>query len=233
MLRAHGDYILPAQVVANEFMNLDGEKISTSRKHAIWIDDYLKKYPGKEDVLRYVLCAHAPEGKDSNFTWQDFKDRNNKELVGVLGNFVHRTMVLLHTYYRGSVPPCGALSSIDQEVIGKLLDMHKKIEEAFGHLQFRKGLETFMVLPRLGNQYLAATAPWKGTGQRRATVLYINSQILAHIGLCSLPFLPFTSDKLRDMLQCPQWQWQEGAHWELLPSGHQMGAVKLLFEKIG
>ncbi|MEM9738138.1 MAG: methionine--tRNA ligase [Bacteroidota bacterium] len=232
MLHAHGDYILPSEVVANEFMNLEGEKISTSRNHAVWLDDYLKTYPGKEDVLRYVLCANAPESKDSNFTWEDFRSRNNHELVAILGNFINRSMVLLHKYFAGSVPRPAALREEEKRSIAHIARLQRQLEQALDQKMFRKGLELLMGLPRAGNQYLAETAPWKASQERCATILYVCSQIMYLIAMCGSPFLPFTMKKLRKMMNIKDTAWVTSHRFEYISPGHLMEQPSLLFEKI-
>lgn len=235
MLKAHGDYILPYNVPGNEFMNLEGKKISTSRNHAIWLHEYLEQHPGKEDVLRYVLCANMPETKDSDFTWADFQTKNNSELVAILGNFVHRTLILCHKYFEGEVPPLGTLKAEDQEVQAQLATITQAIGEHMEAFKFRQALARWMDLARLGNKYLADSEPWKvwkTDPSRVETILHIALQIITHITLLGEPFLPFTSKKLADILDLSLEQPYVLGKFDYLTAHHQLKQPVLLFEKI-
>lgn len=235
MLRAHGDYILPENVPANEFLNLEGDKISTSRNWAVWLHEYLEEFAGKEDVLRYVLCANAPETKDNDFTWRDFQARNNNELVAILGNFVNRALVLTDKYFGGEVPACGELTDFDRETVAELPKMRASLEANIENYHFREALKDAMAFARLGNKYLADTEPWKliKTDPKRVeTILNIALQITANIAVAIEPFMPFTSDKLIKMLDMDKVAWDELGRTDLLPSGHKLGKAELLFEKI-
>jgi methionyl-tRNA synthetase len=238
---AEGSYILPDNVPANEFMNLEGEKISTSRNWAVWLHEYLKEFPGKEDVLRYVLCANAPETKDNDFTWKDFQTRNNSELVAILGNFVNRALVLTQKYFDGKVPASSTLSDYDQEVLGALASFPEKISNSIESYRFREAQVELMNLARLGNKYLADTEPWKlaKTDMARVeTILNIALQITASLAIVAEPFMPFLSKKLEVMLnstlttQQSQPNWGKAGNADLLAAGHQLGTPALLFEKI-
>ena len=239
MLKAHGDFILPENVPANEFLNLENDKISTSRNWAVWLHEYLDEFPGKEDVLRYVLCANAPETKDNDFTWRDFQARNNNELVAIFGNFVNRALVLTHKYFAGKVPAVGngGLTDYDRETLDEMPRIKAAIEQNIENYRFREALKEMMNLARLGNKYLADTEPWKvvkSDPDRVATILNIALQITASLAIASEPFLPFTAEKLRNMLHLEAAQ----AHWDnigcatLLAPGHELGEAVLLFEKI-
>ncbi|MDR2564060.1 MAG: methionine--tRNA ligase [Prevotellaceae bacterium] len=235
MLKAHGEYILPENVPANEFLNLEGDKISTSRNRAVWLHEYLDEFPGKEDVLRYVLCANAPETKDNDFTWKDFQTRNNSELVAVLGNFVNRSLVLAGKYFEGKVPPISELTDYDKEILAEIPTIRRRIEEALETYKFREALKEAMNLARLGNKYLADTEPWKLAKTdmpRVATVLNISLQICAQCTIVFDPFLPFSADKLRRMLNIHPLSWETSNVNALLPAEHQLGKAELLFEKI-
>lgn len=234
MLMAHGDYILPENVPANEFMNLEGDKISTSRNWAVWLHEYLQEFPDKQDVLRYVLTATAPETKDNDFTWKDFQARNNNELVAVLGNFVNRTLVLTHKYYNGAVPTPGDLLPADKECIEAMQAAKKAIGESMEQYRFREALSELMNLARAGNKYLADTEPWKliKTDEERVkTILYISLEISAYLASLMEPFMPFTAAKLCKMLNInlPQYAHLQG---RLIAPGHQLAEAGLLFEKI-
>ncbi len=237
MLRAHGDFILPENVPANEFLNLEGDKISTSRNWAVWLHEYLDELPGKEDVLRYVLCANAPETKDNDFTWRDFQARNNNELVAIYGNFVNRAMVLTHKYFEGKVPAAGQLTEYDEQTLSEIGPIKQAIEEYIEGYKFREALRELMNLARLGNKYLADTEPWKVAKSdlgRVGTILNVALQITASLATASGPLLPFTAEKLRKLINLPE----AGAAWEnigrgdLLPAGHGLNEPQLLFEKI-
>lgn len=235
ILKASKDFILPDNVPANEFMNLEGNKISTSRNWAVWLHEYLADFPGKEDVLRYTLCANAPESKDNDFTWKDFQARNNNELVAIYGNFVNRALVLTHKYFEGVVPERGALTAFDEETIVKLKAFPEKIAASLEQYKFREALNTMMELARLGNKYLADTEPWKlikDDEERVKTILNISLQIAANLAVVSEPFLPFTSKKLQDMLGIADLRWADSGNVDLLEESHQIGKPSLLFEKI-
>ena len=235
MLRAHGGYILPENVPANELLNLEGDKISTSRNWAVWLHEYLEEFPGKEDVLRYVLCANAPETKDNDFTWKDFQARNNNELVAVLGNFVNRALVLTQKYYGGAVPPAGELTAYDRETVAEIPVIKKSLEENIENYRFREALKDAMNLARLGNKYLADSEPWKlvkTDPERVKTILNVALQITANIAVAIEPFMPFTAEKVLKLLQIGKPGWDELGSTALLEAGHVIGTPELLFEKI-
>ncbi|WP_416998804.1 methionine--tRNA ligase [Alistipes indistinctus] len=235
MLRAHGGYILPENVPANEFLNLEGDKISTSRNWAVWLHEYLEEFPGKEDVLRYVLCANAPETKDNDFTWKDFQARNNNELVAVLGNFVNRALVLTQKYYGGAVPPAGELTAYDRETVAEIPVIKKSLEENIENYRFREALKDAMNLARLGNKYLADSEPWKlvkTDPERVKTILNVALQITANIAVAIEPFMPFTAEKVLKLLQIGKPGWDELGSTALLEAGYVIGTPELLFEKI-
>lgn len=235
MLRAHGGYILPENVPANEFLNLEGDKISTSRNWAVWLHEYLDEFPGKEDVLRYVLCANAPETKDNDFTWKDFQTRNNNELVAILGNFVNRALVLTHKYFNGKVPAAGQLTEYDRQTLDELPRIRKALESDIENFRFRDALKEAMNIARLGNKYLADAEPWKvikTDPERVKTILNIALQITAQLVPAIEPFMPFTSAKMLDMLQVPAISWEQIGNSDILPAGHAIGKPVLLFEKI-
>ena len=235
MLRAHGGYILPENVPANEFLNLEGDKISTSRNWAVWLHEYLEEFPGKEDVLRYVLCANAPETKDNDFTWKDFQARNNNELVAVLGNVVNRALVLTQKYYGGAVPPAGELTAYDRETVAEIPVIKKSLEENIENYRFREALKDAMNLARLGNKYLADSEPWKlvkTDPERVKTILNVALQITANIAVAIEPFMPFTAEKVLKLLQIGKPGWDELGSTALLEAGHVIGTPELLFEKI-
>ena len=235
MLMEHGDYILPENVPANEFMNLEGDKISTSRNWAVWLHEYLEDFPGKQDVLRYVLTANAPETKDNDFTWKDFQTRNNSELVAILGNFVNRAVVLTHKYFGGKVPNAAGLESIDQDVLNQLKAFPEKIGQSIEAYRFREALGYLMDLARLGNKYLADTEPWKlikTDEERVGTILNISLQIAASISVLAEPFLPFTAQSLRDLFHVGKVTWNEAGNGDLLASNQPLSQAGLLFEKI-
>ena len=234
MLRAHGGYILPENVPANEFLNLEGDKISTSRNWAVWLHEYLEEFPGKEDVLRYVLCANAPETKDNDFTWKDFQARNNNELVAVLGNFVNRALVLTQKYYGGAVPPAGELTAYDRETVAEIPVIKKSLEENIENYRFREALKDAMNLARLGNKYLADSEPWKlvkTDPERVKTILNVALQITANIAVAIEPFMPFTAEKVLKLLQIGKPGWDELGSTALLEAGHVIGTPELLFER--
>ncbi|SDD14177.1 methionine--tRNA ligase [Williamwhitmania taraxaci] len=235
MLKAEGSYILPDNVPANEFLNLEGDKISTSRNWAVWLHEYLDDFPGKEDVLRYVLCANAPETKDNDFTWKDFQTRNNSELVAIYGNFVNRALVLTQNYYKGEVPAAGELTDFDRETLAELPIIRKKIEESIENFRFREALKEAMNMARLGNKYLAETEPWKvmkTDPERVKTIMNIALQIAANLPIAFEPFMPFTSEKLLKMLNLGKPGWDMLGRADILAVGHTIGEPSLLFEKI-
>ena len=235
MLKAEGSYILPDNVPANEFLNLEDKKISTSRNWAVWLDEYLKDLPGKQDVLRYVLTANAPETKDNNFTWRDFQARNNNELVAVYGNFVNRALQLTKKYYDGVVPARGTLTDFDREIIGEFTDVKARVEELLEGFRFRDAQKEAMNLARIGNKYLADSEPWKvikTDPARVKTILNLSLQLVANLAIAFEPFLPFSSEKLRRMLAVGEVKWDELGSIDLLAEGHQLGTPELLFEKI-
>ncbi|MBR2638519.1 MAG: methionine--tRNA ligase [Bacteroidaceae bacterium] len=235
MLKAHGDYILPDNVPSNEFLNLEDDKISTSRNWAVWLNEYLVDFPGKQDVLRYVLTANAPETKDNNFTWKDFQARNNNELVAVYGNFVNRALVLTKKYFEGKVPACGEITSYDKEIIDEFVNVKSEVEKLLDQFKFREAQKEAMNLARIGNRYLAETEPWKlakSDMSRVATILNISLQLVANLSIAFEPFLPFSSKRLRTMLNYDNFSWENLGRIDLLPIGHELGDVALLFEKI-
>ena len=236
MLKAEGSYILPENVPANEFLNLEGDKISTSRNWAVWLHEYLDEFPGKQDVLRYVLTANAPETKDNDFTWKDFQARNNNELVAIYGNFVNRALVLTNKYFEGKVPALGELTDYDKETIAEVQAIKATIEKELDTYHFREAIKTAMNLARIGNKYLADTEPWKLAKtdiSRVATILNIALQITANLTIVFSPFLPFSSEKLLHMLDVNEaFSWDSLGSMELLSVGHQIATAELLFEKI-
>ena len=235
MLMAHGGYILPENVPANEFLNLEGDKISTSRNWAVWLHEYLEDMPGKEDVLRYVLCANAPETKDNDFTWKDYQARNNNELVAVLGNFVNRALVLTKKYYDGVVPACGELTDYDRETIAEMSQIKASLEANLENYRFREALKDAMNVARIGNKYLADTEPWKlikTDTERVKTILNIALQITANLAIVCEPFMPFTAAKILKMLAVEHFDWERIGEMSLLDAGHAIGEPSLLFEKI-
>ena len=235
MLKAHGDYILPENVPANEFLNLEGDKISTSRNWAVWLHEYLEEFPGKEDVLRYVLCANAPETKDNDFTWKDFQARNNNELVAVLGNFVNRALVLTQKYYGGKVPACGELTDYDRQSIAEVAAVKASLEGNIENYRFREALKDAMNIARIGNKYLADTEPWKVVKTdpaRVETILNIALQITANTAIAIEPFMPFSAEKILRMLAVGKFGWERLGAMDLIPAGHAIGEPALLFEKI-
>ena len=235
MLKAHGEYILPENVPSNEFLNLEGDKISTSRNWAVWAHEYLEDMPGKEDVLRYVLCANAPETKDNDFTWKDYQARNNNELVAVLGNFVNRALVLTQKYYGGVVPQCGELTEYDKQTIAELSTIKASLENNIENYRFREALKDAMNFSRIGNKYLADSEPWKVVKtdtERVKTILYIALQITANIATAIEPFMPFSAAKILSMLAVEKFGWDSLGSMELISAGHTIGTPTLLFEKI-
>ena len=235
MLKAEGSYILPDNVPSNEFLNLEGDKISTSRNWAVWLNEYLVDFPGKQDVLRYVLTANAPETKDNDFTWADFQARNNNELVAIYGNFVNRALVLTKKYFDGKVPAAGAFNDYDQDTIAEFQNVKTEVEKLLDDFRFRDAQKEAMNLARIGNKYLADTEPWKVAKtdmNRTATILHLALQIAANLSIAFEPFLPFSSAKLRQMLSMSELKWDELGHIDLLKEGQELGEVSLLFEKI-
>ena len=235
MLKAHGGYILPDNVPANEFLNLEGDKISTSRNWAVWLHEYLDDFPGKEDVLRYVLCANAPETKDNDFTWRDFQARNNNELVAILGNFVNRALVLTKKYYGGRVPACGEMNDCDRATVAELQGIRSELESSIENFRFREALRNAMNFARIGNKYLADTEPWKVVKtdpERVNTILNIALQITANVAVAIEPFMPFSSEKILKMLAIDRPSWDALGSMSVIPAGHEIGEPELLFEKI-
>ncbi len=235
MLKAEGSYILPDNVPANEFLNLEGDKISTSRNWAVWLHEYLEEFPGKQDVLRYVLTANAPETKDNDFTWKDFQARNNNELVAILGNFVNRALVLTHKYFEGKVPEAGELTDYDRDTLKEFVDVKASVENYLDHYRFRDALKEAMNLARIGNKYLADTEPWKLAKTdvpRVATILNLALQITANLAIAFEPFLPFSAEKLRRMLCLDHCDWNMLGRTDILSAGAELGQAELLFEKI-
>ena len=245
MMKAHGGYIMPDNVPANEFLNLENDKISTSRNWAVWLHEYLEDMPGKQDVLRYVLTANAPETKDNNFMWKDFQERNNSELVAIYGNFVNRALQLTKKYFNSIVPECGELLDIDKQAIEEFKDVKQKVEQLLDQFKFRDAQKEAMNLARIGNKYITDCEPWKewrnpsptlpegeGGPKRVATILNICLQLSANLSIAFEPFLPFSSKKLRDMLCMKECNWEELGNTNILPAGHQLGEPSLLFEKL-
>lgn len=235
MLKAHGDYILPDNVPSNEFLNLEGDKISTSRNWAVWLNEYLEDMPGKQDVLRYVLTANAPETKDNDFTWKDYQARNNNELVAIFGNFINRAMKLTEKYFGGKVPACGELTDYDKSTLNEFKTVKEDVESLLDNFKFRDAQKQAMELARIGNKYLAETEPWKlfKTDEGRvATILNLALQISANLAIAFEPFLPFSAAKLRTMLGMESFEWDNLGRTDLLAEGHKLGESVLLFEKI-
>ena len=235
MLKAEGSYILPDNVPANEFLNLEGDKISTSRNWAVWLNEYLEDMPGKQDVLRYVLTANAPETKDNDFTWKDFQARNNSELVAIYGNFVNRTMVLTQKYYEGKVPARGELTDYDKATMQEFSNVRQEMDNYLDNFRFRDALKEVMNLARIGNKYLAETEPWKlikTDPERVKTIMNLSIQICANLSAAFEPFLPFSTDKLRKQMNIGQFKWSDLGSIDLVEAGHQMATPELLFEKI-
>jgi methionyl-tRNA synthetase len=235
MMKAYGDYIMPDNVPANEFLNLENDKISTSRNWAVWLHEYLQEFPGKQDVLRYVLTANAPETKDNNFTWKDYQDRNNNELLAIFGNFVNRTLVLTHKYYEGAVPAMGNLNETDKAVVEEMNAYPAKIGHLLDTYKFREALSELMNLARLGNKYLTDNEPWKQIKtdpERVKTVMALSLQIVAHLAILSEPFLPFSAKKLQQMIGLEVKGWNNAENTVLLPEGHVINQPELLFEKV-
>ena len=235
MLKAEGSYILPDNVPSNEFLNLEGDKISTSRNWAVWLHEYLRDFPGKQDVLRYVLTGNAPETKDNDFTWKDFQARNNNELVAVYGNFVNRALQLTQKYYDGVVPACGELTEYDRQTLDEFKDVKAKVEELLDAFKFRDAQKEAMNLARIGNKYIADSEPWKVVKtdpERVKTIIYISLQLTANLAIAFEPFLPFSSEKLRKMLNMESFEWNRLGRTDLLQAGHRLAKPELLFEKI-
>ena len=235
MLKAHGGYILPENVPSNEFLNLEDDKISTSKNWAVWLHEYLEDFPGKQDVLRYVLTANAPETKDNNFTWKDFQERNNNELVAVYGNFVNRALQLTKKYFNGRVPACGELNDVDKQALDEFKDVKEKVESLLDTYKFRDAQKEAMALARIGNRYITECEPWKvwKTDPKRVeTILYISLQLVANLAIAFEPFLPFSSAKLRRLLNMEGVDWNALGNTEILKPGHQLAEPELLFEKI-
>ncbi len=237
MLKAHGEFILPHNVPANEFLNLEGKKISTSKNWAVWLNEYIADFPNKQDVLRYVLCTNAPENKDNDFTWLDFQTKNNSELVAILGNFINRVFVLCHKYWNGKVPKINQIHSTDSEVIDLIKITSEKISQNIENYKFRFAIQKFMELARIGNKYLADTEPWKqfkneDTKHRTETILHIAIQITAAISITSEPFMPFTSKKIKNMLNILNPKWKEAGKINIIAENHKLNKPELLFSKI-
>lgn len=235
MLKAEGSYILPDNVPSNEFLNLEGEKISTSRNWAVWLHEYLADFPGKQDVLRYVLTANAPETKDNDFTWKDFQARNNNELVAIYGNFVNRALVLTQKYFNGVVPACGEFTDYDKDTLNEFVNVKQEVEKLLDVFKFRDAQKEAMNLARIGNKYLADTEPWKlckTDMERVKTILYISLQLVANLAIAFEPFLPFSSKKLSKMIGVDHLEWDQLGCTTLLKEGHVLGTPELLFEKI-
>ena len=235
MMRAHGEYIMPDNVPANEFLNLEDDKISTSKNWAVWLHEYLVDLPGKQDVLRYVLTANAPETKDNNFTWKDFQDRNNNELVAIYGNFVNRALQLTKKYWGGVVPECGELTEVDKNALEEFKDVKKNVESLLDVFKFREAQKEAMNLARIGNRYITECEPWKvwKTDPKRVeTILYISLQLVANLAIAFEPFLPFSSKRLRGMLNIDAFEWNQLGETDILKPGHQLAEPALLFEKI-
>ena len=235
MMRAHGKYIMPDNVPANEFLNLENDKISTSRNWAVWLHEYLEDMPGKQDVLRYVLTANAPETKDNNFTWKDFQERNNSELVAIYGNFVNRALQLTKKYWGGVVPPCGDFNDVDRQALDEFKDVKAKVEALLEQFKFREAQFEAMNLARIGNRYITECEPWKvwkNDPQRCETILNICLQLTANLAIAFEPFLPFSSKRLREMLNIESFSWEQLGSTDILESGHKLAEPALLFEKI-
>lgn len=235
MLKAHGGYILPDNVPANEFLNLENDKISTSRNWAVWLHEYLVDLPGKQDVLRYVLTANAPETKDNNFTWKDFQEHNNSELVGIYGNFVNRALQLTKKYFEGVVPACGELLDIDKQTLDEFKDVKQKVETLLDTFRFRDAQKEAMNLARIGNKYITECEPWKvwkTNPERVKTILYVSLQLVANLAIAFEPFLPFSSKKLRKLINMDTCDWSQLGSTDLLKANHHLAEPELLFEKI-
>ena len=235
MMKAHGGYIMPDNVPANEFLNLENDKISTSRNWAVWLHEYLADMPGKQDVLRYVLTANAPETKDNNFTWRDYQERNNSELVAIYGNFVNRALQLTKKYFQSVVPAAGEMLSVDNDAIAEFKDIKDKVESLLDQYKFREAQREAMNLARIGNRYITETEPWKvwkTDPERVKTILHVCLQLTANLSIAFEPFLPFSSARLREMLSLDTFRWEQLGTMDILKAGHQLGEPALLFEKI-
>jgi methionyl-tRNA synthetase len=235
MLKAHGDYILPDNVPSNEFLNLEGNKISTSKNYAVWLNEYLDELPGRQDELRYVLTANAPETKDNDFTWDDFQARCNNELVAVYGNFVNRALQLTQKYYEGRVPECGELNDYDKETLAEFCDVKARLEQLLEGFKFREAQKEAMNLARIGNKYIADCEPWKvikTDPERVKTIIYLSLQITANLAIAFEPFLPFSSKRLRAMIALDTFSWEDLGRTDILPAGKQLPKPELLFTKI-
>ncbi len=235
MLKAHGDYILPDNVPSNEFLNLEGNKISTSKNYAVWLNEYLDELPGRQDELRYVLTANAPETKDNDFTWDDFQARCNNELVAVYGNFVNRALQLTQKYYEGQVPACGELNAYDKETLAEFCDVKARLEQLLEGFKFREAQKEAMNLARIGNKYIADCEPWKVVKtdpERVKTIIYLSLQITANLAIAFEPFLPFSSKRLREMIALDTFSWEDLGRTDILPAGKQLPKPELLFTKI-
>ena len=235
MLKAEGSYILPENVPANEFLNLEKDKISTSRNWAVWLHEYLEEFPGKQDVLRYALTANAPETKDNDFTWRDFQARNNNELVAVLGNFINRALVLTQKYFDNKVPAVGELTDYDREIVAEAQKVKQAVEQNLETYHFREAQKEAMNLARIGNKYLADTEPWKTAKTdmaRTGTILNLSLQMVANLAIVCEPFLPFSSKKIYSFINADKFDWEQLNSFDLLPEGHTLGKAELLFEKI-
>ncbi len=235
MLKAHGDYILPDNVPANEFLNLEGNKISTSKNYAVWLNEYLEEMPGRQDELRYVLTANAPETKDNDFTWADFQARCNNELVAVYGNFVNRALQLTQKYYDGKVPECGTLTDTDRATLDEFVSVKDRVESLLENFKFRDAQKEAMNLARIGNKYIADEEPWKvikTDPERVKTIIYISLQLTANLAIAFEPFLPFSSARLRQMINMNELNWEDLGKTDILPAGKQLNKPELLFSKI-
>jgi methionyl-tRNA synthetase len=235
MLKAHGEYILPDNVPANEFLNLEGNKISTSKNYAVWLNEYLEEMPGRQDELRYVLTANAPETKDNDFTWHDYQARCNNELVAVYGNFVNRALQLTQKYYEGRVPACGELTDFDRETIAEFTSVKERLEALLEGFKFREAQKEAMNLARIGNKYLADSEPWKviqTDPERVKTVINISLQITANLAIAFEPFLPFSSKRLREMIAMNDFSWEQIGRMDLMSEGTQLPKPELLFTKV-
>lgn len=235
MLKAHGDYILPDNVPSNEFLNLEGNKISTSKNYAVWLNEYLEELPNRQDELRYVLTANAPETKDNDFTWADYQARCNNELVAVYGNFVNRALQLTQKYYEGIVPPCGEVNDYDRETLSEFKDVKENLESLLENFKFREAQKEAMNLARIGNKYIADCEPWKvikTDPERVMTIIYISLQLTANLAIAFEPFLPFSSERLRKMIDMESFNWEQLGSTDLLPAGKQLPKPELLFTKI-
>jgi len=235
MIKAHGDYILPENVPANEFLNLENDKISTSKNWAVWLHEYLEEFPEKEDVLRYTLCANMPETKDNDFTWKDFQAKNNNELVAILGNFINRAVVLTQKYFDGKIPERKELTDYDKEVLKSISESPEKISASLDIYRFREALANYIEIARIGNKYLADTEPWKEikkNPERVGTILNVSLQIAAKLGIFGEPFLPFSAKKIRQILNIEDLSWDLGVNNDILKTGGEIEKPFLLFEKI-